>query len=181
MIPTTFYRINRIGLSVLVILLSSCTYLSQNGVSIYRDVVVLPDATTDTVYYADYKSRNLFKILCGGNLDIVNSIEATFNDKEYLLFTISDISQEFMLYFIIYDIENDKLYQTDKIYLPYLGIDYYGDLSCTGLEIHHNKICFQLQNHCIELDLKDIIMGKLNIINFNEAGYTGSNQMMQLI
>lgn len=175
MVHTNLYRINRIGLSVLVILLSSCTYLPQNGISIYRDAVVLPDATVDTVYYADYKGRNLFKIISGGNLDIVNSIEVALNDKEYLLFTISDISQEFMLYFIIYDIENDKLYQTDKIYLPYLGIDYYGDLSCTGLKIHHNRISFQLQNHCIELDLKNIIMDKLNIINFNEAGYTGSN------
>lgn len=175
MMHTNLYRINRIGLSVLAILLSSCTYLPQNGISIYRDTVVLPDATVDTAYYADYKGRNLFKIISGGNLDIVNSIEVALNDKEYLLFTISDISQEFMLYFIIYDIENDKLYQTDKIYLPYLGIDYYGDLSCTDLKIHHNKICFQLQNHCIELDLKNIIMDKLNIINFNETGYTGSN------
>lgn len=156
---------------LMIMILSSCTYLPQNGISIYRDTVVLPDATVDTVYYADYKGRNLFKILRGGNLDIVNSIEVALNDKEYLLFTISDISQEFMLYFIIYDITNNSLYQTDKIYLPYLGIDYYGDLNCTDFKIHHNKICFLLQKRRIELNLKDIVVDNLNIINFNEAGY----------
>lgn len=162
---------NKSVIVLMIMMLSSCTHLTQNSISIYRDTIVLPDATVDTVYYADYKDHNLFKILSGGNLDIVNSIEVTSNDKKYLLFTISDISQEFLLYFIIYDIENDNLYQTDKIYLPYLGIDYYGDLSCIDLKIHHNKICFLLQKRYIELDLKDIVMDKLNIINFNEAGY----------
>lgn len=163
-----FMKISYSILITTLMLFSSCTFSSQKGILVYQDTVVLPDATVDTAYYVDYNGYNLFKIISGGNLDIVNSFKFIFNDKEYLLFTISDISQEFLLYFIIYDIAYDKLYQTDKIYLPYLEIDYYGDLSCTDLGINKNRVSFLLQNRHIDLELRDIVMDEHNIMNFNK-------------
>lgn len=77
----------------------------------------------ETFFCTDGKcEKPLFSIVSGGNIVCMNDSMLDIDNAKYALFTIADYGQEDQIYYVLYNIADERMIQSERINLPFLGL-----------------------------------------------------------
>lgn len=66
-------------------------------------------------------TKILFRIAKGGNIECISDTLLYLDNRPLWTFTIADYSQTDQLFYVVYEIDVDSIYQTERVNLPYIG------------------------------------------------------------
>lgn len=79
--------------------------------------------SVDSLTILSANGNELFKIAEGGNIEILTDTVVE-NDKSYVgIITLADYFQDNQIFYVIYIPTDSVLFQSAKLYLPYIGLD----------------------------------------------------------
>lgn len=113
------------SISFLLILFMSCNpaHREDSEVIITKVIPCNNIEGTDSLLVVTTEGKDLFKIAMGGNVELLRDTLVNINGEETVIFTLADYFQDNQIFYVIYNRYNSMLWQTDKMYLPYIGLD----------------------------------------------------------
>lgn len=66
---------------------------------------------------------DLFKIALGGNTELLSDTVIRMDGEDINVITLADYFQDDQIFYILFNPSDHATYQTEKVYLPYLGLD----------------------------------------------------------
>jgi len=112
----------------LIIVVSSCITDTRKTASdktcVINTVVITSDIDgIDSLMVVKADSINLFNIALGGNTEILSDTVISIDNNNINLITLADYFQDNQIFFVLFNPSDYTTYQTEKLYLPYIGMD----------------------------------------------------------
>lgn len=121
-------------------------------------------------YYIENKSKALFSIAIGGNIECIKDSIVYLNNEPKALFTIADYGQEDQIYYIIYQPERDTIVQSERINLPFFGvhINDFRKIEVSKIESDSIQIEISGVDKSIKVGLMQLDCDSLRVVNYFE-------------
>lgn len=89
----------------------------------------------DSVMVIRSNGKDLFRIALGGNIELICDTIMNFDNKKVGLLTLADYFQDNQIFYVLYYLHDSISYQSDRLYLPYLGMQLsdYNQLTVTTI------------------------------------------------
>lgn len=124
---------------IVLLLLSACSNKDTNW-GLQKTTIASGISDVDSLLQVKWgvndrkPSQLLFNIACGGNLEyLTDTIIHKAADEDFAIISIADYFQEHQLFYIIYDIQNNQLKQSRRIYLPNWDISAFSKIQITDV------------------------------------------------
>lgn len=124
---------------IALLLLSACSNKDTNW-RLQKITIASDISDVDSLLQVKWKlnerepSQWLFDIARGGNLEyLTDTIIQKASDGDFAVISIADYFQEHQLFYIIYDIQNNQLKQSKRIYLPNWDISAFSEIQITDV------------------------------------------------
>lgn len=125
--------------TIILLLLSACSNQDTNW-SIQKVTVASDIPDMDSLLQVKWgrngqeSSQLLFNIACGGDLEyLADTIVYKDNVGDFAVISIADYFQENQMFYIVYDIRNNQLKQSKRIYLPNWDISAFSEIHIMGV------------------------------------------------
>ena len=110
----------------------------------------------------------LFSIALGGNVECLADSLLDIEGRKTALFTIADYSQEDQLFYIFYDVNNDSIFQTERVNLSVIGknIMQYRDVNVKRISV--DSVYLGGTRHDMSVAAVSLDCDSAGIINYYE-------------
>lgn len=119
---------------IALLLLSACSNKDTN-LGLQKTTIASDISNVDSLLQVKWginerePSKLLFYIACGGDLEYLSdTIIHKASDGDFAVISIADYFQEHQLFYIIYDIKNNQLKQSKRIYLPNWDVSAFSEI-----------------------------------------------------
>lgn len=125
--------------TIVLLLLSACSNQGTNG-RLKKETIASGMDGVDSLLQVNWKLNEeetfqpLFYIACGGDLEYLTDT-LIHNDLggDFAVISIADYFQEHQLFYIVYDIRNNQLKQSKRIYIPNWGIFAFSEIQINNV------------------------------------------------
>lgn len=113
-------------------------------------------------------SKLLFYIAYGGDLEyLTDTIIHKDFDRDFAVISIADYFQEYQLFYIVYDIQNNQLKQSKRIYLPNWDISAFSEIQIT--DVNMDFLSLKTSTGIMKSEkLEPLVYNQHKIINYYE-------------
>lgn len=158
---------------IALLLLSACSNKDTNGrlqkITIASDISDV-DSLLQVKWVLNEREPSplLFYIACGGNLEyLTDTIIQKASDGGFAVISIADYFQEHQLFYIIYDIQNNQLKQSKRIYLPNWDISTFSEIQIT--DVTTDSLSLKTSAGMMKTEkLEQLVYDQHKIINYYE-------------
>lgn len=128
------------------------------------------DSLESFIYDDGNREKLLFSIVRGGNIVCLNDSIIDLNNAKYALFTIADYGQEDQIYYLIYDIGDEYIRQSERINLPSLGLNIKSYRQISPIAIDSDSVSIKVSDteRNIQVGLTHLDCDSAMIINYYE-------------
>ena len=127
---------------------------------------------TDSVMIVSYEADTLFAIATGGNMEFLNdTVISKYHGGKAHLFQLADYFQNDQILYVLYDPETKEIMQSERLYLPYIGLDITRYSALDSITVTADSIKLSAKTgeiHEVTLALQPLTLGEGRIINFYE-------------
>lgn len=113
-------------------------------------------------------SQPLFYVACGGDLEyLTDTLIHKESEGDFAVISIADYFQEHQLFYVVYDIRNDQLKQSRRIYLPNWGISAFSEVRIT--DVTTDSLSLKTSTGMMKTEkLEPLVYNQHRIINYYE-------------
>lgn len=113
-------------------------------------------------------SELLFCIACGGDLEyLADTIIHKDSDGDFVVVSIADYFQEHQLFYIVYDVQNNQLKQSKRIYLPNWDISLFSEIQIA--DVTTDSLFLKISGGMMKTEnLEPLVYDQHKIINYYE-------------
>lgn len=150
----------------------SVSAISIPAIEVRKTACDIADADSiESFFYTDGNSEKLlFRVVSGGNIVWLNDTIINLNNAKYALFTIADYGQEDQIYYLIYDIADEQIKQSERINLPSFGLNIssYRQISPVSVDPDSIRIMISDAETIFPIGLTHLDCVSAQIINYYE-------------
>lgn len=125
----------------------------------------------DSLTILSANGKELFKIAAGGNLDLLRDTVVKMGTINIGIITLADYFQDNQISYVIYNPNDSILLQSQRLYLPYIGLDITQYTQLDSITLDGNSLLIKSHSRPeinLSLALDTLICNDDGIINYYE-------------